>query len=101
MSFMSSPSWPKHPDEQVYHGPAGAIIQDLAPHTEADPVALLVQLLVAFGAAIGRGPYVVCDGAKHFTNEYAVIVGKTSRSRKGTSWAHVRNIIIPATGGQP
>jgi hypothetical protein len=29
----------------------------IAPHTEADPVAVLASLLAAFGNAIGRGTF--------------------------------------------
>jgi hypothetical protein len=29
----------------------------LDPHTESDPVAILVQTLAAFGSAAGRGPH--------------------------------------------
>ena len=49
--------WPAAPDPVAYHGLAGEIVSKLEPHTEADPVAILTQLLVAFGAAAGRGAY--------------------------------------------
>ena len=46
--------FPMAPAQAVYHGLAGEIVQTIAPHTEADPVAILAQLLVAFGAARRR-----------------------------------------------
>src|SRR3954451_14479263 len=46
--------WPAPPAPAAYTGLAGEIVAAIAPHTEADPVALLAQLLVAFGAAAGR-----------------------------------------------
>lgn len=46
--------WPAAPQAAVYHGLAGEIVSTIAPHTEADPVTILSQLLVAFGAAVGR-----------------------------------------------
>ena len=49
--------FPMAPAQAVYHGLAGEIVQTIAPHTEADPVAILAQLLVAFGAAVGRGAH--------------------------------------------
>ena len=49
--------WPEPPAPAAYHGLAGEIVQAIAPHTEADPVAVLVQLLVACGALIGRGAW--------------------------------------------
>jgi hypothetical protein len=41
--------WPDPPDGAAYHGLAGDVVRAIGPHSEADPVALLVQLLVAFG----------------------------------------------------
>ena len=43
--------WPAPPDEAAYHGLPGAIVQKIAPHTEADPVAILAQLLVVLRGA--------------------------------------------------
>ena len=40
----------------AYHGLAGEVVSTIAPQTEADPVALLLQLLVYSGNAISRGP---------------------------------------------
>ena len=47
--------WPAPPEQAAYHGLPGAIVAKIAPHTEADPVAILTQLLVCCGALIGRG----------------------------------------------
>ena len=41
----------------AYHGLAGEVVSTISPQTEADPVALLLQYLVYFGNAVGRGPY--------------------------------------------
>ncbi len=38
--------WPLPPAQAAYHGLAGEIVQKIAPETEADPVAILSQLLV-------------------------------------------------------
>ena len=62
----------------------------MEPHTEADPAALLVQLLVAFGSLIGRGPHYLAEADRHFTYIFAVIVGRTAKGRKGTSWGQVK-----------
>jgi hypothetical protein len=51
-------------------------------------MALLVQFLVAFGNAVGRGPHFIHESTRHGTNINAVLVGKSSRGRKGTSWDH-------------
>ena len=43
-------AWPEPPAADAFHGLPGAIVQEVAPHTEADPVATLAQLLVCCGA---------------------------------------------------
>jgi hypothetical protein len=50
---------------------------------------LLIQTLTAFGNVVGRGAWVVADGCVHGTNLYSVLVGETSKVRKGTSWQHI------------
>ena len=47
--------WPAPPDQAVYHELPGEIVNRITPHTEADPIAILTQLLVSFGAAVSRG----------------------------------------------
>ena len=76
----------------AFHGPAGKIIRALEPHTEADPVGILLQFLSAFGNAIGDGPHVRVEADRHPAKLYCVLVGDTSTARKGTSAGHVRNI---------
>lgn len=74
------------------HGLAGEIVNTLAPHTEADPVALLVTTLVAFGNAVGRQPYFQVEGDKHHPNLFAVLVGQSAKGRKGTSKGRVLSL---------
>jgi len=83
-------SWPNPPAQAAFHGLAGDFVRAIEPHTEADPVALLISCFVAVGSVIGRGPHFVADAAKHYTNLNAVLVGRTARGRKGSSWAQVR-----------
>jgi hypothetical protein len=80
-----SDRWPR-PDPRVYHGVVGQIVLRAAPHTEADPIAILVQLLIAFGNLIGPSPYYLVGPSKHRLNLFACLVGPTSSGRKGTSW---------------
>ena len=88
--------WPAAPDRAVYHELPGEIVNTIAPHTEADPVAILTQLLVAFGAAVGRGAYFQVEATRHHGNEFMCLVGDSARARKGSSWDHVRRLIIGA-----
>lgn len=85
-SVASVASWPAPIAEAAYHGLAGEVVRTIEPHTEADPVALLVQFLAAFGSCLGRGPHYQVEGDAHHANLYAVLVGDSSKARKGTSW---------------
>jgi hypothetical protein len=84
--------FPEPPSEIVFHGLAGDIVRQIAPHTEADGAALLIQILIAFANVIGRNAYAIADGSRHALNFFAVLVGETSKARKGTAWAHVLRI---------
>jgi hypothetical protein len=88
--------WPAPPDRAVYHELLGEIVNRIAPHTEADPVAILTQLLVSFGAAVGRGAWFQVEATRHHGNEYMCLVGDSARGRKGSSWDHVRRLILAA-----
>ena len=70
--------------EAAFYGLIGAITKKLDPCTEAHPMGILIELLVAFGNLIGRCAYIQIEDTKHFTNEFMVKVGETSRARKGT-----------------
>jgi hypothetical protein len=95
--LLAAPSgWPAAPDEAVYHELLGEIVDRIAPHTEADPVAILTQLLVAFGAAVGRSAWFQVEATPHYPNEYMCLVGESARARKGSSWDHVRRLILAA-----
>lgn len=88
--------WPAPPGPAAYHGLAGEIVAAIAPHTEADPVALLAQLLVAAGAAVGRGAWFAVEATRHHPNEFLTLVGDSAKARKGSSWDHVRRLLDDA-----
>jgi hypothetical protein len=81
-----------HLPEAALQGPAGQAIRAIAPHTEADPAALLLQLLTVFGNLLGRGPHCLVDATRHSLNLYLVLVGDSSKARKGTSWNQVARL---------
>jgi hypothetical protein len=85
-------AWPTMAQD-AYYGLAGDIVRTIEPHSEADPVALLVQLLAGVGIAIGRNPFFEAEADRHRMNLYAVLVGRSSKSRKGTSWGHVSRLL--------
>jgi hypothetical protein len=88
----ASPEWPQEMDPCAYYGIAGEMVKSIEPHTEADPAALLIQVAVAFGVLVGRSPYVQVEGDQHYPNLFALLIGATSKGRKGTSWGRVRSI---------
>lgn len=94
--------WPAPPAPAVYHELLGEIVARIAPHTEADPAAILTQLLVAFGAAVGRGAHFQVEATLHHANEFMLLVGDSSKARKGSSWDHVRRLLgdVDASIGQ-
>ncbi len=85
--------WPKLLHQTALHGLAGQIVSLIEPHTEADPAAILIQLLVAFGNVIGRSAHWKVESDTHHLNLFAVLAGQSSKARKGTSWGHVRRLL--------
>jgi hypothetical protein len=85
--------WPAPPGPEAWRGTAGVIVETIAPHTEADPVAILAQLLAGAGAIVGRGAWLQIEATRHHPNEFVVLVGDTARARKGSSWDHVARIL--------
>jgi hypothetical protein len=65
----------------------------LEPHTEADPAAILLQLLVAVGNLIGRTVYFTVESDQHFLTEFVALVGDSAKARKGTAAGHVRRLL--------
>ena len=78
-------NWPARLGDAAYHGLAGELVGTIEPHTEADPAAILVSLLAAYGNVIGRGAGWKVGGTSHASNLYLLLVGPTSSGRKGTA----------------
>src|SRR5262249_970549 len=82
------------PGDEAFYGLPGRIVRVIEPSSEAAPAALLLQVMVAFGNAAGRAAHFRVEEADfHHTNEFAVLVGRTSKARKGTSWSRVRRLL--------
>jgi hypothetical protein len=79
--LVAPAGWPAPPDRAVYHELPGEIVSRIAPHTEADPVAILTQLLVCCGAAVGRGAYFQVEATRHHPNQFLLLIGDSSRAR--------------------
>jgi hypothetical protein len=95
VSGVTEREWPTL-DPSALYGLAGEVVATIRPHTEADDVALLASFLPAFGAAVNAGPHAIADGADHPARLSVVLVGRTSRGRKGSAWANVRRVMAEA-----
>ena len=78
--------------EAALHGLAGLAVRTIAPHTEAHPASILLQLLAVFGNLVGRGPHCMVDATRHSLNLFVVLVGDSSKARKGTSWNRIARL---------
>jgi hypothetical protein len=94
---LRRPKEPQHSlrsvfDEYALYGLAGEAVRTLAPHTEAQPEAILLQLLAAFGNVIGPSPHCMVGATRHALNLFVVLVGESSKARKGTSWNQIARL---------
>ena len=84
--------WPEPLGLAAYYGLAGEVVMAIEPHTESDSAAILFQFLVAAGNALGRRAYYFVEDTRHHANLFVVLVGKTAKARKGTSWGRVSRL---------
>lgn len=82
--------WPKA-TPAMFHGFAGEFAHFATEKSEADPVAVLATLLCRFGVETGRNPYMLA-GDKQHARLNAVLVGQSSKARKGTSARPVKDV---------
>lgn len=66
-------------------GLPGQIIKLISPQSEADPAALLINILTMFGSVIGNSPHFLIERKKNCMRLFVIIVGETGSGRKGTS----------------
>jgi hypothetical protein len=69
----------------MFSGLVGRVVDLFGPYTEASPVAIALQFVIAMGNLLGRTPHVYVGETRHGLNENLLIVGTTSFSRKGDS----------------
>ena len=84
-SGPAASGWLEPMGEAAFQGVAGDFVRLLLPETEADPAALLLTFLVGVGSMMGRGPHYRVGSTRHGVNLFTVVVGETSRARKGTA----------------
>ncbi len=87
--------WPILPENALF-GLAGEVVKLATRHSEADPAAVLLTFLTAFGAAAGRSRYLRVGDAVHHARLFVALVGNSSRARKGTSATPVKRLLQAA-----
>lgn len=79
-------------DPAAFWGIAGNFVALACRNSEADPAAVLVTFLSRAAVEMGAGPHVTMGDSRHFARLFAVIVGASSKARKGTSGKPVTKV---------
>jgi 5S rRNA maturation endonuclease (ribonuclease M5) len=90
---LAGPAWPAPLDPAAFYGLAGDLVRTIDPHTEADPAAVLVMFLAAFGSMAGAGAHFMAESRKHPARVWPVLVGETAKGRKGSAWSSLRYVL--------
>lgn len=98
-NYRSSDSIQEIPKE-AYIGPLGEFILELSDYVEPCKESLLIQSLVVLGNLFNKKFYMGISGNKLHTNMFAIILGKTSKARKGTSKRIVETILRDIWGDE-
>ena len=78
--------WPKLSNKAL-QGLAGTLTMAIDPYTEADCVAVLLNILTAFGNIVGSKTYFMVEHTRHLLRLFIALVGLSAKGRKGTSWS--------------
>ena len=85
------PGWPvMHP--KAFRGLVGEFVHLATRESEADPAAVLATFLVRFGVECGPDVFMRVGDTRHSGRLAAVIVGSSSKARKGTSGKPVNKL---------
>ena len=85
--------WPLPIRAVAFHGLAGDVVRAIEPHTEADPVAVLILFLAAFGNMAGASAHFLAEARPHPLRIWPVLVGETAKGRKGSAWSSARFLL--------
>lgn len=86
--------WEKWPSlgSEALTGFAGRFVELASRKSEADPAATLLTCLARFAVECGSVVFIYVGDAKHYVRVFVVIVGASSKSRKGTSSKPVKRL---------
>lgn len=94
---IETPDWPTL-SKKALPGIAGEFVHLATKNSEADPAAVLATFLVRFGVDVGAGPHMMVGDTAHRCRLASVLVGDSSKARKGTSGKPVKRLFkIPPT----
>jgi len=79
-------------DITKFSGITRTFVELATRNSEADPAAVLFTFLVRFGVEAGRNPYFMVGDTVHHGRLDCVVVGDSSKSRKGTSEKPVNSL---------
>lgn len=85
--------WPDPVADDALTGCVGDFVRFIEPESEADPHAVLFDLLIYLGCVIGNQPHCMTGSSKQTVAEFGCIVGNSSRSRKGTARDRVLDLM--------
>lgn len=72
-------------DEKALYGVLGEIARETTKENEANPFAVMANLIVMLGSIIGRKAYIEIIADKHYPIFFILHVGKASKGKKGTA----------------
>lgn len=84
------------PSDGIFHGPLGDIVNILDPHTEADPVGVLMSLMTMYSVAIGPEPTVKVGNSNQKLIVWTILSGDSGIGRKGTATGDARLVVEKA-----
>jgi hypothetical protein len=85
--------WPGPMHAVAFRGLAGELVRTIDPHTEANPAAVLILFLAAFGNMAGTSAHFLAEARQHPLRIWPVLVGETAKSRKGSAWSSLRFVL--------
>ena len=89
--------WPKL-DPAALPGIVGEFVTKATRQSEADPAAVLFTFLIAAAVEFGSYPHLFVGDSRHYARMNAVIVGESSKARKGTSAGPVKRVFAALEG---
>ncbi|MBJ6725406.1 YfjI family protein [Geomesophilobacter sediminis] len=94
----AKPGWPVL-SSAALPGILGEFVEVACRNSEADPAAVAATFLVRFGIEAGASSFVAVGETRHYARLSAVIVGESSKARKGTSAGPIKTVFSGLPNG--